>query len=65
MTNTNIAIQWSGQKIRTARLARLWSQQELADKLGCRMQTVCEWEKGHYVPQNAYQKLLNSVFRKI
>lgn len=58
-----IATQWNGEKILAARAGKGWSQQQLADKLGCRMQTVCEWEKGKYLPQNAYQKLLTAVFR--
>ncbi len=31
----------------------------MARRLGCRQQTVSEWENDAYVPHNAYSKLLD------
>jgi len=49
---------WSSQDIRELRLQLGWSQAEFARHLGCRQQTISEWETGLYEPQNAYSKLL-------
>lgn len=64
MNHVAVDFQWTGEKIREVRQAKGWSQQELADKVGCRMQTVSEWETGKYLPQNAYQKILSLILRK-
>lgn len=53
---------WDGESIRAGRKARGMTQYELADGLGCRQQTISEWEKGIYTPMNAYQKLLTLYF---
>ncbi len=50
---------WTSAEIRQLRLRLGWSQAELARHLGCRQQTVSEWETDSYVPQNAYSKLLD------
>lgn len=50
---------WSGEKIRELRQRLGWSQAELARRLGCRQQTVSEWETNTYQPQNAYSQLLD------
>jgi transcriptional regulator with XRE-family HTH domain len=50
---------WNSAEIRQLRLRLGWSQAELARHLGCRQQTVSEWETDAYVPQNAYSKLLD------
>jgi transcriptional regulator with XRE-family HTH domain len=50
---------WTAAEIRHLRLRLGWSQAELARRLGCRQQTVSEWETDSYVPQNAYSKLLD------
>ncbi|HEX4923690.1 MAG TPA: helix-turn-helix transcriptional regulator [Bdellovibrionales bacterium] len=49
---------WTSAEIRQLRLRLGWSQAELARRLGCRQQTVSEWETDAYVPQNAYSRLL-------
>lgn len=48
--------------IRQMRLDLKMSQRELSEGLGCRQQTVSEWETGMYDPKNAYQKLLDQFF---
>lgn len=55
---------WCAETIRIARKARSLTQEELASALGCRQQTISEWELGMYAPKNAYQKLLNQYFAK-
>jgi len=50
---------WTSAEIRHLRLRLGWSQAELARRLGCRQQTVSEWETEAYVPHNAYSKLLD------
>ena len=52
---------WTSAEIRKLRLRLGWSQAELARHLGCRQQTVSEWETDSYVPQNAYSKLLDQL----
>jgi hypothetical protein len=34
---------------------------EFAELLGCRQQTISEWELGLYAPANAYGKLLSQI----
>ena len=53
---------WDSETIRRARKARNLTQAELAESLGCRQQTISEWELGMYAPKNAYQKLLSMFF---
>ncbi|MCO5142130.1 MAG: helix-turn-helix domain-containing protein [Oligoflexia bacterium] len=53
---------WDAENIRRARKARNLTQAELAEGLGCRQQTISEWELGMYAPKNAYQKLLTMFF---
>lgn len=53
---------WDSETIRRARKARNLTQAELAESLGCRQQTISEWELGMYGPKNAYQKLLSMFF---
>src|ERR1700745_2781203 len=50
---------WTSAEIQHLRLRLGWSQEELAHRLGCRQQTVSEWETEAYVPHNAYSKLLD------
>jgi len=52
---------WSAQDVRELRWRLGWSQAEFARHLGCRQQTISEWETGVYEPQNAYSKLLSHL----
>lgn len=56
---------WTGEKIRVLRLRLGWSQAELARRLGCRQQTVSEWETNLHEPQNAYSKLLDHLLTSV
>lgn len=56
---------WTGEKIKELRLRLGWSQAEFARRLGCRQQTVSEWETNIYQPQNAYSQLLDRFFDQL
>ena len=49
-------------KIRQARQANGWSQQELAEKVGAPASSVYKWEKGLSKPSKNNQKRLEDVF---
>ncbi len=55
--------EWNSEKIKKLRKSLGLSQAEFAHRLGCRQQTVSEWEKGMYLPANAYGRLLESMLR--
>jgi DNA-binding transcriptional regulator YiaG len=59
---TSISKGWTAETIRIARKAHKLTQEELAEELGCRQQTISEWELGMYTPKNAYQRLLDRFF---
>ena len=41
------------------------SQQEFADVLGVRQQTISEWERGVYAPSRSRSKHLNLVAERV
>jgi len=53
--------QWDGTHIRALRSHLGLTQQEMADRLGTRQQTISEWEKGLYRPRGASSTLLTIV----
>jgi DNA-binding transcriptional regulator YiaG len=53
--------QWDGTHIRALRNHLGLTQQEMADRLGTRQQTISEWEKGLYRPRGASSTLLTIV----
>ncbi len=53
---------WNAEQVREARKKAGLTQGEMAEKLGCRLQTVSEWELGCYEPGNAYKRLLSFYF---
>jgi len=61
--NTNTPV-WTAELIKAARKQRGMTQVTLAEGLGCRQQTVSEWELNMYAPKNAYQRLLTMFFGK-
>ena len=50
-----------GRDIRAARHAKGWSQQKLAELLGCKRQRVILWEGGKHHPNLAYRALLTGL----
>lgn len=52
---------WDRENIRALRTHMGLTQQELAEHLGTRQQTISEWEKGLYRPRGASSTLLSIV----
>jgi DNA-binding transcriptional regulator YiaG len=63
MSNRDSANQrrWDGKRIHALRRHLLFTQRQLADKLGIRQQTISEWETGMYQPRGASFTLLSIV----
>lgn len=58
-------MKWDAETIRQARKEKGITQASMAEELGCRQQTISEWELGMYKPQNAYQRLLSLFFKSL
>jgi len=56
---------WSGEHVKALREFAGWSQQELADQLGMRQQTVSEWETGRYMPRRSTGVLLEFIAERV
>ena len=56
---------WSGEQVKALREFAGWSQQELADHLGMRQQTVSEWETGKYSPRRSTGVLLEFIAERV
>lgn len=56
---------WPPDKVKALRKFAGWTQQELADRMGVRQQTVSEWETGLHRPQHSTSKHLNLIAREI
>ncbi len=52
---------WDQKRILALRLHLKLTQQELADRLGTRQQTISEWETGLYQPRGTSATLLSRV----
>jgi len=52
---------WDGEKIHALRTHLKLTQNEMAEQLGTRQQTISEWEKGMYCPRGASSTLLSIV----
>lgn len=56
---------WSGEQVKALREYAGWSQQELADRLGMRQQTISEWETGKYRPRRSTGVLLEFIAERV
>jgi DNA-binding transcriptional regulator YiaG len=54
-------VSWDSEGIRALRVHLGMTQQELADELGTRQQTISEWETGMYRPRGASATLLSII----
>lgn len=54
-------VQWDSQRIRALRQHLQLTQEEMAEQLGTRQQTISEWERGMYQPRGASATLLTLV----
>ena len=52
---------WDRENIQALRKHLGLTQQEMADKLGTRQQTISEWENGMYQPRGASSTLLYMI----
>jgi DNA-binding transcriptional regulator YiaG len=52
---------WDSTSVRALRRHLGLTQQELAEELSMRQQTVSEWETGQYVPRGASAALLQII----
>jgi len=52
---------WDSNGVRALREHMGLTQQEMADRLGTRQQTISEWETGMYQPRGASSTLLTMV----
>jgi DNA-binding transcriptional regulator YiaG len=52
---------WDEASIRDLRTRLNLTQQELADELGTRQQTISEWETGMYKPRGTSVRMLSFV----
>jgi len=57
----NKRAQWESAKIHALRAHLKLTQNEMAEQLGTRQQTISEWEKGMYSPRGASATLLSIV----
>jgi DNA-binding transcriptional regulator YiaG len=53
--------EWDSGRVRALREHMALTQQEMADQLGTRQQTISEWETGMYQPRGASSTLLTIV----
>ena len=53
--------QWDSGRVRALREHMGLTQQEMANQLGTRQQTISEWETGMYQPRGASSTLLTMV----
>ncbi len=54
-------ITWNSESIKDMREWMQSTQEEFADRLGCRQQTVSEWETGRYKPRAMAVRLLDTL----
>jgi transcriptional regulator with XRE-family HTH domain len=57
------ATDWAGDRLRAARMARGWSQQELAYRIDAGVRSVWRWENGQSRPRGRHTHLLEQLFR--
>ena len=52
---------WNAESIKDLRTHLSLTQQEMADEMGTRQQTISEWETGVYQPRGTAERLLSIV----
>jgi DNA-binding transcriptional regulator YiaG len=56
---------WDSERIKALREHLNMTQQEMADELGVRQQTISEWEVGLYIPRRSTQKYLSLIAERV
>lgn len=59
------SVGWTGDEIKALREFAGWSQQELADRLAVRQQTISDWEVGNHTARRSMSKLLQMIAKEI
>jgi DNA-binding XRE family transcriptional regulator len=59
------SVGWSSEQIKALREHTGWSQQELADRLAVRQQTVSDWEVGNHTARRSMSKLLQMIAEEV
>ncbi len=54
-------VRWDSRRIQSLRRHLGLTQQEMADRLGTRQQTISEWETGMYQPRGTSATLLSII----
>ena len=54
-------VDWDSKRIYALRKLMAMTQQELAEELGTRQQTISEWETGMYKPRGASATLITII----
>ena len=52
---------WDASRVQALRRHLAMTQQQLAEELGTRQQTISEWETGLYRPRGASKTVLNII----
>jgi DNA-binding transcriptional regulator YiaG len=61
MAKRRVEYKWDAESIKALREHMGLSQQELADELQVRQQTISEWETGMYAPRRSTSRYLSMV----
>ena len=61
MGRRKVEYQWDAESIRALREYMRLTQQQMAEELGTRQQTISEWETGMYRPRGGMNRLLTLV----
>jgi len=56
---------WTGEQVKALRDFAGWSQQELADRLAVRQQTISDWEVGNHAARRSTSKMLQMIAEEI
>lgn len=56
---------WTGEQIKSLREFAGWSQQELANRLQVRQQTISDWEVGHHHARRSMNRLFQIVAEEV
>ncbi len=59
------SVGWTGEQIKALREFAGWTQQEFANRLAVRQQTISDWEMGHHTARPSMSKLLQLVAKEI
>lgn len=65
LTPIRKSVGWTGEQVKALREFTGWTQQELAERLAVRQQTISDWEVGHHIARRSMSKLLQMVAKEV